>query len=54
MRRNRNADQRRRLPKPECYDARVWQSPLYNMFDDVEIVGFEEGYKGLMYADYQI
>ena len=21
---------------------------LYNMFDDVEIVGFEEGYKGLM------
>ncbi len=27
---------------------------LYNMFDDVEIVGFEEGYKGLMYADYQI
>lgn len=27
---------------------------LYNMFDDVEIVGFEEGYKGLMYADYKI
>ena len=27
---------------------------LYNMFDDVEIIGFEDGYKGLMYADYQI
>ena len=27
---------------------------LYNMFDDVEIIGFEEGYKGLMYADYRI
>lgn len=27
---------------------------LYNMFEDVEIVGFEDGYKGLMYADYHI
>ena len=27
---------------------------LYNMLDDVEIIGFEDGYKGLMYADYQI
>ena len=27
---------------------------LYKMFDDIEIVGFEDGYKGLMYADYQI
>ena len=27
---------------------------LYNMFDDVEIIGFEDGYKGLMYADYKI
>ena len=27
---------------------------LYKMFEDVEIVGFEDGYKGLMYADYQI
>ncbi len=27
---------------------------LYNLIEDVEIVGFEEGYKGLMYADYQI
>lgn len=27
---------------------------LYKMFDDVEIVGFEDGYKGLMYADYKI
>ena len=26
---------------------------LYNMFDDVEIIGFEDGYKGLMYADYR-
>lgn len=27
---------------------------LYNMVDDVEIIGFEDGYKGLMYADYQV
>lgn len=27
---------------------------LYNMFDDVEIVGFEDGYKGLIYGDYRI
>lgn len=27
---------------------------LYNMIDDVEIIGFEDGYKGLMYADYQV
>lgn len=27
---------------------------LYEMFDDVEIIGFEEGYKGLMYADYRV
>ena len=27
---------------------------LYNMLDDVEIIGFEDGYKGLMYADYLI
>lgn len=25
---------------------------LYNMFDDIEIIGFEDGYKGLIYADY--
>ena len=25
---------------------------LYKMFDDIEIVGFEDGYKGLMYANY--
>ena len=27
---------------------------LYKMFDDIEIVGFEDGYKGLMYADYRL
>ncbi|HIS55582.1 MAG TPA: 6-phosphofructokinase [Candidatus Fimimorpha excrementavium] len=27
---------------------------LYNSMGDVEIIGFEEGYKGLMYADYRI
>lgn len=27
---------------------------LYKMYDDVEIVGFEDGYKGLIYADYRI
>lgn len=27
---------------------------LYRMFDDVEIIGFEDGYKGLIYADYRI
>ena len=27
---------------------------LYNMYDDVEIIGFEDGYKGLIYAKYKI
>lgn len=27
---------------------------LYKMYDDVEIIGFEDGYKGLMYADYHV
>lgn len=27
---------------------------LYKMFDDVEIIGFVEGYKGLIYTDYQV
>ncbi|MGL5436581.1 MAG: 6-phosphofructokinase [Lachnospiraceae bacterium] len=27
---------------------------LYKIFDHVEIVGFEDGYKGLIYADYRI
>nr|WP_330424914.1 ATP-dependent 6-phosphofructokinase [Lachnotalea sp. AF33-28] len=27
---------------------------LYQMYDDVEIIGFEEGYKGLIYADYHM
>ena len=27
---------------------------LYKMFEDVEIIGFEDGYKGLIYADYRI
>lgn len=27
---------------------------LYNMFDDVEIIGFKDGYKGLMYEDYRV
>lgn len=27
---------------------------LYQMFDDIEIVGIEDGYKGLIYADYHI
>ncbi len=27
---------------------------LYKMFDDVEIVGFEDGYRGLMYENYRI
>lgn len=27
---------------------------LYNSMNDVEIIGFEEGYKGLMYADYRM
>lgn len=26
---------------------------LYGMFDDLEIIGFEDGYKGLIYADYR-
>ena len=27
---------------------------LYEMYEDVEIIGFEEGYKGLIYADYRM
>lgn len=27
---------------------------LYRMSDDIEIVGFEDGYKGLIYADYRV
>lgn len=27
---------------------------LYKMFEDVEIIGFEDGYKGLIYADYRV
>jgi len=27
---------------------------LYKMFEDVEIIGFEDGYKGLIYADYHV
>ena len=40
----------------QCLNAtmRGVAKSLYNMFDDVEIIGFEDGYKGLMYADYRI
>jgi 6-phosphofructokinase 1 len=27
---------------------------LYRLFDDIEIVGFEDGYKGLIYANYRV
>ncbi len=27
---------------------------LYNAMEDIEIIGFEDGYKGLIYADYRI
>ncbi|WP_026892663.1 6-phosphofructokinase [Lacrimispora aerotolerans] len=27
---------------------------LYRMFDNIEIIGFEDGYKGLIYTDYRI
>ena len=27
---------------------------LYKMFDDLEIIGFEDGYKGLIYEDYHV
>ncbi|MEG0687603.1 MAG: ATP-dependent 6-phosphofructokinase [Hungatella sp.] len=27
---------------------------LYKIFDDVEIVGFKDGYRGLIYADYRV
>ena len=27
---------------------------LYRMYDDVEIIGFEDGYRGLIYADYHV
>ena len=35
-------------------DITVDIDKLDKMFEDVEIIGFEDGYKGLMYADYQI
>lgn len=40
----------------QCLNAtmRGVAKSLYNMYDDVEIVGFEDGYKGLIYADYRI
>ena len=47
------ADQRRRLPELKRNHARRSKA-LYKMFEDVEIIGFEDGYKGLMYADYHI
>ena len=27
---------------------------LYRLFDDIEIIGFADGYKGLIYADYRV
>ncbi|MBT9779259.1 ATP-dependent 6-phosphofructokinase [Clostridium sp. MCC353] len=27
---------------------------LYKMYDEIEIIGFEDGFKGLMYADYHV
>ena len=27
---------------------------VYRMFDDIEIIGFEDGYKGLIYANYRV
>ncbi|WP_124068364.1 ATP-dependent 6-phosphofructokinase [Clostridium sp. E02] len=27
---------------------------LYRLFDDIEIVGFEDGYKGLIYSEYRV
>ena len=50
---NRYVNQRRRLPSLNATMRGVAKS-LYKMFDDIEIVGFEDGYKGLMYADYRI
>ncbi len=50
---SRNADQWRRLSSIKCNNARRGQS-LYKMFDNVEIIGFEDGYKGLIYADYRM
>ena len=40
----------------QCLNAtmRGVAKSLYNMYDDVEIVGFEDGYKGLIYAEYRI
>ena len=33
----------------------AWQKALYQLYgDEVEIIGFEDGYKGLMYANYRV
>ena len=40
----------------QCLNAtmRGVAKALYGMYDDVEIIGFEDGYKGLIYMDYRI
>lgn len=50
---NRNADQRRRLPGTERDDARH-RKGVCNALDEVELYGFEEGYKGLIYGNYRM
>ncbi len=50
---NRYVNQRRDCQSLNATMRGVAKS-LYKMFDDIEIVGFEDGYKGLMYADYRI
>ncbi len=50
---NRNAHQRRRLSGTECSYARR-RKRICSKRDDVEIYGFQDGYKGLIYSNFQM
>ena len=53
MLRIRNVDKRRRLSGIECSDARVVKG-ICSKIKDVEIYGFKDGYKGLIYANFEM
>ena len=48
------ADQRRRLPGTERDNARRGEGTLLPTRDDVEIYGFLDGYKGLIYSNFRM
>lgn len=50
---NRNAYKRRRLSGTECSDERR-RKGAFSKRDDVEIYGFQDGYKGLIYSNFKM